>query len=1040
MGSQSTTAGAGDSPRKRLLTRRQVLRGGGLVAVGLVGARYVAWERLANALPPDFVDAGSAPSQVVTIRRREDLLDLRFAFWNLVVEDGPTGKRLVRKHTRNPAWFVVTFPPQATAEPTFPAPGGIAPLMVGAAADESRLAFSVPPEIDAIDYSLDGLLSWAHLQPRLVPAATGQTEGPPGGGPGFIFSPVPEIREPHADETAIEIPWRLVLSPTVTAGWAHATGLVTHNGRTEIWHTRMGVRAEGAVDEWNPTGRVLHAVWNSGPDVPVVPPVTHKDRDDIVQATSNRGLDGHAPVDAHRLMLTPLGGWLDVQGRWESSDFSLAEWRHEATMGRDQYVRIVRRGYLFPLGHQAVKIEITERRFEDLFGGVGAILRKRSFIIVQQPTRAYRSKNQPQAAPGQPNEGRAWPFTKVRLTTLITPEIDESKFFVTAEGDGQVFRFAVTAEDLEGRRVDFTLPLVFVDADDAFVPGGVNNTQDSYNAPQNAPHRTLNLSGQKVAMAAPKTSEPGSTAFDVASLVVRAESPTDEHTLDELKDLDQPPFYPLVGEFTAGLSGVDEVAGPDTNVGKPNLALFGDYLKYGFDVDKNPGGVFVEVAGQPPSVQIGADRAGGLATPGFTIVAHSRELGPVGGDPDDTAASVKEIAGGHFDPKDVFSGMKAKLLGGIDLFEIVKNVEGFQNKPGKALSIKTEPLVDGDPPLPVAVRTELTWEPDLQRDAVGLFLPHGDASMTIDAVFVQSLDPTVDSTYDIEGDLRSFDIKLVGDAAPFMTVTFERLRFRARSGHKTEVRPQISDVLFEGPLSFVNKIEDYLSFGGVSPEIQLGADAITAGVGIQLPTIPIGQVLLSDIALSGRLTIPFSGDPARVRFGLSSRENPFNVTYSAIGGGGYFAVGFGLDGIEGVECAIELGAYLSMDLGVVSGSLSVAVGIFFELVFGTAGDPEDPDEVRLEAYMRFNGSVSALGLVTVSLEIYLGLGFEVIGNDPKLVGVAHAELKIKVLVFEGSVKVTVKRTLGSTPKTFADLYTEQHWHDYADAFAPTGGV
>jgi len=74
-----------------------------------------------------------------------------------------------------------------------------------------------------------------------------------------------------------------------------------------------------------------------------------------------RTLIGNAPVAVERLMLTSLGAGLQVYGKWDT-ELDLVEWRHLATLGRDQFVRVVKKGFLFPLGHRAVEITITERK------------------------------------------------------------------------------------------------------------------------------------------------------------------------------------------------------------------------------------------------------------------------------------------------------------------------------------------------------------------------------------------------------------------------------------------------------------------------------------------------------------------------------------------------------------------------------------------------------------------------------------------------------------------------------------------------------
>ena len=73
---------------------------------------------------------------------------------------------------------------------------------------------------------------------------------------------------------------------------------------------------------------------------------------------------------------------------------NLSEWRHIATQGRDHYVRIVYEGHLFPFGHRAALIKVSERKIRDVKGSDGfntplAYLVQRMFIVVRQPLRDY---------------------------------------------------------------------------------------------------------------------------------------------------------------------------------------------------------------------------------------------------------------------------------------------------------------------------------------------------------------------------------------------------------------------------------------------------------------------------------------------------------------------------------------------------------------------------------------------------------------------------------------------------------------------------
>ena len=76
-------------------------------------------------------------------------------------------------------------------------------------------------------------------------------------------------RPPKDDETAIEAPFRLVISPSDEARWAHVTepaGGKDAKKHVELWHSRLGnlgLRADGSAftDEKNAGRRIIRAVW-----------------------------------------------------------------------------------------------------------------------------------------------------------------------------------------------------------------------------------------------------------------------------------------------------------------------------------------------------------------------------------------------------------------------------------------------------------------------------------------------------------------------------------------------------------------------------------------------------------------------------------------------------------------------------------------------------------------------------------------------------------------------------------------------------------
>jgi hypothetical protein len=990
------------------LTRRQVLAGGALAATGLAASGCVIDGEL---VPLEDIIGLIGPTFTTTIKRKQDLLDLTVEGFNVRQISTDDGPRLVKIVSSRPAFLVFVFTSQSTMERAIPEDDPLpAPPIGSASAGSTRLAFFLPA--DGVPLTTEALLNWPAFDPRLVPVASGIADPTMPGGIGTGPS-TPQIREPLDFETAIEMPWRLMLSPHAELNWAHATGLVTHTGRTEVWHTRLGVRDGGSVDEWEADGRTIQAIWT--PDLVTSINVSFETalhaghRVDIVESTSDLELEGNAPATVNRLMLSPVGGWLDVNGEWDTT-IGLEQWIHRTSMGRDHYVRVVEKGFLYPYGHRASLFTVTERKLEPAFGDVGAYLRQRQFIIVREPVKDYG------ATTAQPNDGRDWPFASVRLTTLVTPTLDGETSGEIIEVGGQPLLFHAVGTDAEGHEIDFTTPMVWVELGDA--QGGVD--------PGSVDDFEIALGGQTVTLAEPDPDEPGRTALELSHMTVGALGPAGADPMD-LANAGEAPFYPRLVRFGSRLAAAESVSG--SSAGAPEFEIAPTYVTDGFG-GGNPAGVFAVMPdGGTAGINFPADKAGGIATPNLDVNALSRELG----------STFDSVTGGEFNPEDFFPPGAAKLLGGIELAHVIQQTQIVPGE-AKALKITSRPEHDDPAQPPVAVITELQWDPDLKADLLGLFDPSG-ATMHLDATFRQDLVDLAASTYEINGLLNNFALNLIGDGpAHFMTVQFELLEFRAATNEKSDLRPELSNVTFHGPLQFVERIQEFLTFGDGGPDISFDGDGIRAGYSLPLPQIPLGSVMLNNITMNASVMIPWSGDPAKIRFGLSSRENPFDITYSCIGGGGFFGIAFGLDGLEKFECSLELGAYVSMDIGVLSGSISIAGGLYFAIEFVEV-DGEELTKVGLTAYIRFVGKVQALGLVAVSLELYLSLGFELVGDAPKVVGVAWAEFKIRVLIFSGKIRVKVERRISATPNdpTFADLYDEPHWVGYVNAFAPIGG-
>ncbi|WP_158849577.1 hypothetical protein [Saccharothrix deserti] len=974
------------------------------------------------------------------VLRHLDLLALRFEFANLILmHDGPFAGQLMREQAGQDAFIVVHFPPQHVAETVLPAAGSFDVPLPGRVAGPSRLGFRLRPGVERIPFTLQALLDWASLDSNLVPVAR-----PPRG---TVFDdPVqaPPLQAPQPTETALELPYRLILSPHPGGGWAHSIEPVTRQGRTELWHTRLGVRADGTgvVDEHQAEGRYVRAVFSPDPGGP--PPGISttspqpEDRNAIVHLSADftlrtdRGAYRPEPLEIDRLMLSSRGGWLRARGEWDPPNpFTLSQWHHVATQGRDHFVRTAHEGFLFPFGHRAAHIEITERVIETSTTTpprVAAVLRKRHFVVVREPVKTY-------TAAGFAHQGREMPFARsLGIMTLSTPaalgEIPgiggPGAFWVMKDppSSGPV-PFHLVGTDLTGENTDFHAALIFVRRNlltepdpgvrESFLTAIRNAYREAADGPS-GPRRRIPVGGARVTFAPPADpAAPGETTLITEALAF------DVHIAGGAPVLDgQLPFLPSLSAAEVRLPAVEQLVGSAKPV---EIALSKAFLNAGIDVAGNPAQLFAEVTaavGNALKVDLPAERGGALAKPNMAVRALSRSLGPLGG-------TLDQLAAGKFTPEDFFAD-GAKLLGAVSLKDLVSEASDFVSARSQFPQMVSRTM-------PTAVVATLDWEPKV-KDSVGPLKarPPG-ISFALHARMERPLDdsPTRSS---VTTTLKNFTFAFLG----VLEVHFNTLTFRSENGGKPDVSAELAPegVVFQPPLSFLNSLRRFIPAGGFSkgPVFDVSPSGVKVGYSLALPPVAVGVFALQNVKLGASLNLPFTDGKASLRFNFAERHDEFLLTVQGLGGGGFFVMALGLDGIEMIEAALEFGAAVAMNFGVASGGVSIMAGVYFRYEVLDAAAVPVKAMTRLSGYLRLNGEVEVLGLVSVSIELSMTLTYE---DQPeqRIEGVATLVIKIDLTLFSESVELTVRRSFakGQGDPTFGDVVSEADWAAYADAFA-----
>lgn len=1056
--------------------------------------------------------ASGAPSFI--LRRREDLLRITVHAVDMTV-DADSGLLRVNGQLGR---LVMGFGPQSLVEEAFPSNSGRITAPVGARlSGPSQIAFEFDPEEDQIGLSLDDLLDWTYRRtsvPTLAQARAGQS---------LTNQSKEYYRPPRPWETAIEMPWWLILAPHQDSRWQGAVTPVTRRRRTEIFHARLGAtdartgaRVEGTDDVtvrgvWiqDPgADRVLLGVSNppalGGDGYPFEMIPSPRDRADIVRLSTLVGDEqiGGAPAPVKtRLAMTSLGGHLDAAGAWnEPGVSSLAAWQQRIWQGRDTYAKIVRRGFLYPWGLKAAYVEEGVRRFSiDRTGGIRPFWFKIARIVVTEPTVDFLDAT---GATGAGQRGAL--FSKITCTTKQTPELvlpanarplnaagwSGAYVFTPATAGPNnstiPFEFSFIGIDPNGNEIPFTQPLLFAEEkasrtprrnrvagmDPNYSPDGSAALRQFYSA-LGGDEKTARFAGQAVAYAeevlnsvesptgegiyelgeATGTSQvteqivfdildslgvPGTD--DVISLIDGLE--------EDLLDALQPRNLPFMREANVLLEDASRLAGQTITAA---LEYPREFLESGLDEVANVGKVYLQKATNAVTdLALDAAKAGGIVVPKVDIAGLSASAGAVYG-------SVQQLRGfasdGRITPGEALAAIK--LLGGVSLADILPESFpgiGSDGKPtSEALQMSTTIVDTGLDSERAIVTLSMDW-------AAGLVtIPLLDVSRSRLKVTSITEVPTVggDGRFSVEGAFTDFTVTLV-PGMEFVQVVVDKISFTAGTGRTPDIDVAVKEIDFGGLMSFIKSLASYLPFGD-SLSIDVDTRGISAGLSLELPSIALGVLTINSIGVKTGLTLPFGDGPVRFRFGMSGMDDPFSVTVSGLGGGGWLGNDLGVDGIERVDVALFAEAKAAVDFGVASGSASVKIGLQFTFGAPSAGEDE---VLALTAFARADGRLSVLGIATVSVNVYIGLTVEIPASLPgyvKLKGQATCTVHVSVAFFSKSVSFTAERSINGTfldgnspplggasarndqgpaaPVTFADTMPEEAWAEFCEAFA-----
>lgn len=965
--------------------------------------------------------------------RGDDLVVLGIRLQGYRLESDEAG-RPVAVATGAESRMIITFPPQHIGEEATPR-GGLPlsltavgmtvpmPVWSAMAAGPSRLAFRTHKVV----LTIEGVLK--HLSGAFVEPCSG---------------------EPGPDDTAIELPWRLQVSPAGVWCRHPVAPLRGDTGANALWRTRV-------VDTGGGTQfplRVLRAGLQDDFDPSIPMPLSGSDRRTIAAYGLTR------PATAQRLELSALGGSLSVHADWGG-----LAWRHQAVLGRDMAVEVVRQGRLLPFNHRAAVLSTTKRLLGP--GDRVASLEKHVDLIVAEPL---------VWGPADPAQRRLFPFGEVELTQTVFADLrDPGLDDEVVGGVGGGWReyppptlaqaeLGAILDEAESRAAQAERALEqamisegwdYMSGDEPFEQAVQQYTYlaeyDGYarakdylddfrrlfaeaGRPVGVCFAPTRLSGKLVQFPVRCQGSAGDLQFTmpmvfVADLTLPSppysppfQSLTDPHVHKIATDL-----YREIGAGLVTLAGVpvnligsdDPEAGDVNEVHRltitPAPHRDGDALRpelTGFQVALPA--LRTLLGGTDPRL---AD---------LTFTQAYRDTGEAAKLVFETTAEKIRVdftdradrAGGLVVPlmeADAISrthgpvqaaGLRADAHGHLkaaELFEDGASLLGF-SLPDLIGNVRTPPAILATPGPNGTPDVTMRWPPEaLTLRQFPPFFPHPGA--TLDLEVTSSHDRT-----ETRCTVRSFSLVLPKGATPppspeepdrewrderLLQLDVESVVFRQHNGERPIVELNGLHAEFCGLLKLLKELQETVDIGKTPPRLDVSERGVVAQYGLQIPEVKSGAFVLRNISFTTRVEIPFDARPISVGLSFASRQNPFALSVLMFGGGGYIELLIDRDGLERLEASLEFGALVEIDFYVARGEVHALGGIRFA--------KELDGSVSLTGYIRIGGCVEVLELVSVSIELMVALTYDF--DRTRMTGRATIVIEIDLTLYADTVEI-----------------------------------
>jgi hypothetical protein len=245
-----------------------------------------------------------------------------------------------------------------------------------------------------------------------------------------------------------------------------------------------------------------------------------------------------------------------------------------------------------------------------------------------------------------------------------------------------------------------------------------------------------------------------------------------------------------------------------------------------------------------------------------------------------------------------------------------------------------------------------------QQDPPTRLKLHSSTSVILDASQLPAVTTSVVAR--TETSVTNFALSFLG----VLTIDFAYIAFQAGSGRSSDLDVRIRGVRFEGPLTFIQALQDTLA-GLVDAFLPLIQDRRVT-ISYQSPPFDAGApgFIFLNLSFGISLDLFFDRRPMRATFRLAQPENKAMVAAGVYGGAFFMSLTVTpTQGVVEIEMALEMGALLAFSLGPVRGFVRFMAGLYYL---------KRESLVVMEGYFIAEG-ILRVWFLQVSARLYMGI-------------------------------------------------------------------